>query len=170
MNFLKDFITFLFGLKKEENYEWKQYKVTVKCSRPKMKLHLNRSWYGNRCTVGELSIDGKYECLILEDEDRLSKGMIKKYGETAIPRGEYEIRITYSKRFKRQLPILISVPGFLGIRIHTGNTARDTEGCLLPGEKRVENTVRSSRRAFNKLFKRLQAAKKDSKKITIRID
>lgn len=135
-----------------------------------MVLVLDRIWYTEKSTVGALYIDGKYECFILEDSDRLKKNRRKVYGETAIPRGTYEIRLNYSRKFKRILPLLSNVPGFSGIRIHAGNTARDTEGCLLPGVTRGTNSVGQSKRAFKKLYKKLERAKSDNKKIIIKID
>lgn len=65
----------------------------------------------------------------MEDQERDQK----IYGETAIPMGKYEVVINYSTRFKKDLPLLLNVPGYTGIRIHSGNKADDTEGCLLIG-------------------------------------
>jgi hypothetical protein len=62
-------------------------------------------------------------------------------GETAIPEGRYRIVVTKSQRFGRMLPLLLDVPGFEGIRIHTGNTHAETSGCLLVGQKRDEHHV-----------------------------
>jgi hypothetical protein len=132
-------------------------------------LVLERKWYTKKSTIGELSIDGKFECYILEDYDRLSKARKKVYGETAIPRGTYTIRLNKSPRFKRILPLLISVPGFSGIRIHAGNTAKDTEGCLLPGTTRRKDFVGQSKRAFSKLYKKLERAKSENRKIIMEI-
>ncbi len=69
-------------------------------------------------------------------------------GKTAIPAGRYEIRDTYSPRFKRHVLELIGVPGFLGVRIHSGNSADDTEGCLILGLKGTEIGVAESRAAM----------------------
>lgn len=133
-------------------------------------LTLDRIWFTARSTIGKLMIDGEFECYILEDFDRLAKGEKKIYGETAIPRGTYEIRLTYSPRFKKKLPLLVNVPGFTGIRIHAGNTAKDTAGCLLPGTTRSENFVGQSKRAFNKLYEKLERAKQEGKQIIIEVD
>jgi len=148
-----------------QNWSWKEVKLDINT----LKLVLDRVWYTKYSTIGELSIDGKFECYILEDYDRLRHNRRKKHGETAIPRGTYEVRLTYSSRFKKTLPLLISVPRFRGIRIHAGNTAKDTEGCLLPGTTRSENSVGQSKRAFNKLFKKLEKAKRENKQITIEV-
>lgn len=69
-------------------------------------------------------------------------------GKTAIPAGRYEIRDTYSPRFKKHVLELIGVPGFQGVRIHSGNTADDTEGCLILGLKGTEIGVAESRAAM----------------------
>jgi hypothetical protein len=79
-------------------------------------------------------------------------------GATCIPLGRYEVRITHSPKFDRDLPLLIGVPGFEGVRIHPGNTAADTEGCLLPGRVRHGEAVQESRAAFVDLFAKLRGA------------
>lgn len=109
---------------------------------------LQRKWATDKSTIGELSLDGKVMCFILEDVVRPEK--IK--GKTAIPAGNYKIIITPSSRFKRDLPLLLNVPNYEGIRIHPGNTAADTEGCLLPGIERSMDKVSASRIAFDHLF------------------
>ena len=102
-----------------------------------MKLELNRVKLGDDFTVGKLSVDGKFVCYTLEDKVREEDGVPveqwKVYGKTAIPKGIYPVTITMSNRFKIKLPLLGSVPGFTGVRIHTGNSAKDTEGCILVG-------------------------------------
>lgn len=132
-----------------------------------MELILKRTECGKVCTIGELLIDGVHECWTLEDVVRADG--VKVFGETAIPAGTYTIDITYSPRFKRDLPLLIGVQGFVGIRIHPGNTASDTEGCILVGQGRGQNCILSSRAAFDSLFPKLQAAKKRGEKITVSV-
>lgn len=121
-----------------------------------MELRLSRRWATSESTIGELSIDGDaaFRCYVLEDVVRPAK----IHGKTAIPAGRYQVVITKSPRFRRLLPLLLSVPGYEGIRIHPGNKAVDTEGCLLPGETRSTNFVGSSRAAFNRLYPRIKAA------------
>lgn len=136
-----------------------------------MKLELTRKTRTKLTTIGELKIDGQFECYILEDKDRgLSNAMplsqiiaTKVYGQTAIPTGQYEIVISYSNKFKKMLPLLLDVPGFEGIRIHSGNVAADTEGCLLPGKAKQKDTVMQSRLAFTALFAKIQKAMKTEK-------
>ena len=93
----------------------------------------------------------------------------KVKGETAIPAGTYQVIISHSNRFKRELPLLLNVPGFEGIRIHPGDTAEDTEGCILPGKRIGENCVLDSRTAFNELFATLEAALDDGETIHIEV-
>jgi len=130
-----------------------------------MELTLNRKIKLADRTIGELLINGVKFCDTLEDVERLffTGGKllgIKIYGETAIPKGRYEIAITYSNRFKKMLPLLMNVPQFEGIRIHPGNVPADTHGCLLVGthDKKTNNVV-SSRIAFDKLMVQLQNTK-----------
>lgn len=132
-----------------------------------MKLELVR--IANRPTycIGKLYIDGVYECDVIEDTDRgldnsmtVSEILKKKIkGETAIPTGLYKIEITYSQKYKRMMPLLIGVKGYEGIRIHSGNTSKDTEGCLLVGRNTVVGMVTDSRNTYQRLFARLQNAK-----------
>jgi hypothetical protein len=130
-----------------------------------MKMTLTRDKSTEKSTPGMLAIDGQFECYTLEDVVRASK--IR--GETAIPAGEYEVALTMSPRFKRILPLLVSVPGFDGIRIHPGNTDKDTEGCILVGESKSRDFIGSSRVAFMRLFNKLADAKEAGERITIEI-
>lgn len=132
-----------------------------------MRLSLTRDQKGSQCTMGLLTIDGVPECFTLEDVVRPDG--VKIPGETAIPAGIYTVDITYSPRFKRDLPLLIGVKGFVGIRIHPGNTAANTEGCILVGRTRGGGRVNESVLAFDKLFGKLQAAKLAGQPITIEV-
>lgn len=131
-----------------------------------MKLDIHRKWISKKSTIGELYIDGVFECYTLEDTVRNEK----VYGETAIPTGRYVVAITRSPKFKCKLPLLKDVPAFKGVRIHPGNTHKDTEGCILVGQTKAQDFIGRSRRAFNKLFKKLETAKREGKEIVIEID
>jgi hypothetical protein len=120
-----------------------------------IKLTLKRIVFYDDCTIGELYLNGEFECLTLEDTVRRGP---KVYGKTAIPIGEYRVILDYSNRFKVILPHLLNVPQFEGIRIHPGNTAQDTEGCILVGRIRNGHTIEQSRLAFNSLYPKLEAA------------
>lgn len=100
-----------------------------------MKLLLIRKKYDLDYTHGELFVDDKFFCHTLED----AIGTKKVYGETAIPTGIYNVVISYSNHFKRDLPELLNVPNYAGIRIHGGNTSADTLGCILVGKKSDNN-------------------------------
>ena len=126
-----------------------------------MKLLLRRLHKTENSTIGELYVDGKFECYTLEDKER----EVKIKSETAIPKGIYVVGITLSNRFKKMLPILIDVPNFEGVRIHPGNTNHDTEGCILVGTTRSQDFIGNSRIAFGRLFKKMQLAKKITLKI-----
>ena len=93
----------------------------------------------------------------------------KVYGKTCIPNGTYTVVLSYSNRFKRILPELLNVPHFLGIRMHAGNSSKDTDGCLLLGTKSKGDWVTASRVAFNKVYKLLQEAVARKEEITITI-
>lgn len=127
-----------------------------------MNLELIRKKSSEHSTIGELYIDGGFECFTLEDVVREVPGQPvetwKVKGKTAIPQGRYKVTITASVRFGRDLPLLNDVPGFSGVRIHTGNTSEDTEGCILVGSQLLPDTVVESRKAFHDLFEKLQAA------------
>lgn len=113
--------------------------------------------------IGKLYIDGEYFCDTLEDVDRgLDDSMdeseilkLKVKGQTAIPTGIYTILLTYSPKYKRIMPLVNNVKGYSGIRIHSGNTHKDTEGCLLVGKNKEVGKVLESRATYNALFKRL---------------
>lgn len=124
-----------------------------------MNLKLIRKYPGTDCVIGELYVNNQLECYTCEDVERA----VKIAGVTAIPRGIYEIVITYSDRFKKPLPLLLNVPNYEGIRIHPGNTAADTEGCILPGRGRTANGVSQSVDAFNALFGKIELAVKTEK-------
>jgi len=124
-----------------------------------MDLNVKRLEFSEESTVGELSINGQFECYTLEDKVR----PVKIKGKTAIPAGRYEVIINFSQRFQRQLPLLLKVPDFEGVRIHPGNTAANTEGCILVGETKNENFIGNSRLAFDRLFEKLKAASRTEK-------
>jgi hypothetical protein len=118
-----------------------------------MKLILLRGLTKDLTTIGQLTDeDGVHICYTLED----AICSVKKYGESCIPPGDYDIKITYSPRFKRDLPLLIDVPNYEGVRIHPGNTKEDTLGCILVGTAVEGDTVVHSRDAFDKVFILLQ--------------
>lgn len=107
-----------------------------------MKLTLKRNFKGPDYTIGKLYIDGHYFCDTLEDTVRPTGQKIA--GKTAIPAGDYKVIKSYSPRFKKILPEILDVPGFSGVRIHAGNTAKDTDGCVLLGLNKTKGAVLDS--------------------------
>ena len=140
-----------------------------------MKLTLKRIALRPTYTIGKLYIDDSYFCDTLEDTVRdtnksgkFDNGEQKIKGKTAIPYGTYEIKWTYSPRFKKYTPQLMNVPSFEGIRIHAGNTSADTEGCLLLGENKQVGKVLNSRATINKFYPIIKEACSNGK-VTIEI-
>lgn len=133
-----------------------------------MYLTLIRKYFNEHSTIGELFINNKFFCHVLEDQDRgLEFDMtieelkaLKVKSQTAIPTGCYEIQITYSPRFKQNMPLLLNVPAYEGIRIHVGNSDEDTDGCLLTGVKDwdIPDKVWTSKVTYSKLLKILSKA------------
>jgi hypothetical protein len=129
-----------------------------------MDLELIRYNKNKEYTEGKLYINGVYFCDTLENPDRgLHQNMrcdaiskLKVNGETCIPYGEYKIFLTMSPKFKKPMPLIYPVKFFEGIRIHPGITVRDTEGCILVGEKESEGTLMCSQEVFEKLMKLLE--------------
>lgn len=138
-----------------------------------MEIEIDRMDSNDSRTIGRLYFPDGVECFTLEDPVREVVGQPvetwKIYGETAIPRGRYRVVRDWSNRFKRILPRLLAVPGFSGIRIHPGNTAEDTEGCILVGETRGADHVYRSRIAMAAVDRALiEALKVEEVWLTIR--
>lgn len=122
------------------------------------KLKLKRFIINEFLTIGELSHNDNFICYILEDPVRDKK--IKHI--TAIPEGSYQIVINYSPKFKRNLPLLLNVPNYSGIRIHKGNFVTQTSGCLITGTVYSDKGVQYSTVAFEKVFQLIQKLLKNS--------
>jgi hypothetical protein len=133
-----------------------------------MKLRLLRTWPDEACTIGQLLVDGVATCFTLEDVVR-PPGAPKVFGETAIPAGTYQVIVTHSPHFGRDLPLLVNVPDFEGVRIHPGNVAADTEGCILVGMDRLADSIGRSRLAFEPLFGRIAGALAGGEPVSIEI-
>ena len=141
--------------------------MTLTKYQARMRIELVRIAFKNTYTIGKLYVDGKYFCDVLEDKDRgLDSSMTeseilekKVKGQTAIPTGHYNIDITYSPKYKRMMPLLLDVKGFSGIRIHSGNTSKDTEGCLIVGKNKQVGMVLESRDTYKRLFEMMQGEK-----------
>ena len=111
-----------------------------------------------------------YICDTLEPTWRDYKhGAYKMKGRSAIPEGRYPVVITWSEKFKQWLPILVGVPMFEGIRIHAGNTAEDTTGCILVGENKEKGKVLNSRFWVNRVKELIVEAKAKGEAVWITI-
>jgi hypothetical protein len=126
-----------------------------------MKITVERFEFTEKSTIGRMFIDGNFFCYTLEDKVRDVK--IPKV--TAIPTGTYKVSQTVSNRFKKLMPLLHDVPNFSGVRIHAGNKATDTDGCILVGYTKAENFIGDSQKAFKHFMEKI----KDVKNITIEI-
>lgn len=152
-----------------------------------MKITVDRKWKKSTYTIGNLYVDGKLFCNTMEDKDRgLTKSMplskikeVKVADVTAIPTGTYNVRMdTISPKYSlkpwyvknchgAKVPRLENVPGYSGVLIHTGNTAKDSSGCILVGKNDVAGMVTNSKNIFLELYKKMYDAHIKGEKITI---
>lgn len=139
-----------------------------------MEIFVERGASKQGATIGVMYIDGVRECYTLEDQVREPSSVLgypygpnaknewvaswKIQNVTAIPRGRYQVTITHSTHFGCDLPLLLNVPGYTAVRIHWGNKAADTDGCLLVGQTTEGNLIYKSKAAFEVLFPKIQAA------------
>lgn len=123
-------------------------------------LKVKRLYKKEKYTIGKLYLNNQYVCDTLEDTDRgLTNDMSieeikskKVYGETAIPTGTYKLIVDWSRKFQKNLPHILDVKGFDGIRIHSGNIPKDSLGCILVGKNKEVGKVLDSRNTFNYLM------------------
>ena len=153
-----------------------------------MKLKLVRKWKKEGYTIGKLYVDDIFFSNTIEDKDRgLNQNMpkekilfMKKPGITAIPTGTYEIVLNVqSSKYKKSkammkfcqayMPRLLNVPGYDGVLIHPGNSASDTEGCIIPGKNDKVGWVSNSTNYFKELYNKMKIANKKGENITIEI-
>ena len=137
-----------------------------------MKLVLKRTSTNSVCTMGKLYFTApsgqlSFICYTLEDVIRPSGQKI--YGKTAISAGTYALRITYSNRFKKDMPQIMDVPSFEGVRIHGGNTAKDTLGCILVGMNVGTNRISNCAPAAKLVMDFLEQAERNRVSSTIEI-
>lgn len=139
-----------------------------------MNLLIQREVFTDNSTIGRLFINGVYQCFTLEDTMREKDGATfpdcKVQNETAIPVGVYSVVIDFSPHFHKELPHILNVPCYEGVRIHPGNSPKDTDGCVLVGQiRRGEDDIGNSLNAFNALFEILERAYITSDPITLTI-
>jgi len=145
-----------------------------------MDLQVLRRFLCPTYTIGRFTIDSVYFCDTLEDKvrdlndynhdgDFDDSGEGKIYGETAIPAGRYKVIVSYSPKLKRRLPLLLDVPGFTGIRIHSLVTARGTEGCIGVGQNRKKGQLTNGPYFETTLVQRIDEAIKNKEEVFITI-
>ena len=155
-----------------------------------MELTLKRIALRSEYTIGKLYVDGEYVCDAIEDtvrdldkDGKFANGEVKIPGKTAIPYGRYEItmkvkspkysnfsKYSWAKKYDGYLPRLLQVPHFEGVLIHVGNSALDSEACVLVGENKVVGKVINSVNTFRRLMDDyLVPAKKRNERIYITI-
>lgn len=126
-----------------------------------MELKLVRDQFTDKSTTGQLSIDGSFFSFTLELPTR--DGL----PGSAIPEGKYQVVASWSPKFGRTMPLIIGIPGRSEIRIHYGNDAVDTEGCILLGKTRSQDWIGSSREAFDEFWPRFMQSLAEGVPITI---
>lgn len=147
-----------------------------------MELILTRIAKRKAYTIGRLSIREQvadeylpgyadnYLCDTLEPTWRdYRNGAYKMRGKSAIPEGRYAVVISWSPKMRQWLPILLGVPMFEGIRIHAGNTAKDTEGCILVGENTEVGKVLNSRHWLYEVKQKIVEAKERGEPVWITV-
>lgn len=137
-----------------------------------MEIDVTRIHKAEKYTIGRMSINNQYFCDTIEDVVRvLNSYEDKVYAETAIPIGRYRLVLSYSPHFKKTLPEILNVEFFKGIRIHSGNTEKDSAGCIIVG--RNENVevgkVIDSKKTMEKLMQILTPAYNKGEEIYITI-
>lgn len=142
-----------------------------------MEITLDRAWKKDGYTISRLFIGGERICEALEDTDRglkqsMSLEEIKKlkiYGKTAIPSGRYKVVMSYSPKFGKVLPEVLDVKGYSGIRIHQGNTAKDTAGCIIGGLNLRKGAVLYSTKWTNVIVSEISSAIKRGEEVWLNI-
>lgn len=141
-----------------------------------MTIRIDRKWKKAEYTISRVYINGRYfGCNALEDTDRgllqtmqiteLQRRKIK--GKTAIPRGYYDVRITYSPKYKRMMPLVVDVPAFSGIRLHSLNKPEDSEGCIGFGKNDKVGWISDSKYWTDKICRLIETALNKGEKVTL---
>lgn len=143
-----------------------------------MILKCKRKWFTDRSTISEFWVDDTLFGYCLEDKIRPEGEKI--HGQTAIPYGKYLVKMTMSNRFKKMMPLIYNKTDYsvqdskgikwLGVRIHAGNTDKDTDGCLLIGKSFSKDFVGNSRKACNELYELIEKAEKENEIIELVIE
>lgn len=141
-----------------------------------MTIRIDRKWKKAEYTISRVYINGSYfGCNSLEDTDRgllqtmqiseLQRRKVK--GKTAIPRGYYDVRITYSPKYKRMMPLVVDVPAFSGIRLHSLNKPEDSEGCIGFGKNDKVGWISDSKYWTDKICRLIETTLNKGEKVTL---
>lgn len=138
---------------------------------------VERKYYKEKYTIGNMFLEGEWFCNTLEDKDRgLSQTLslsqnkkLKVYAQTAIPKGTYEVKIHFWAKYRINVPILLKVPAFEGILIHNGVNQNHTAGCILVGLNTIPGQLTSGKKYMTELTSRIQAALNEGKKVMIEV-
>jgi hypothetical protein len=131
---------------------------------------LDRCEFTDESTIGKLYTNGTFVCYTLEDCDRyLEDGGVKVQSKTAIPRGLYNMIVNFSERFQKKMPLILNVPGFTGIRLHSGDSVADTDRCVLVGMNKAVDGVLESRDAITIVTALIDKSITNGKSITIEV-
>lgn len=140
-----------------------------------MELKLIRKFIGDSFTEGRIYVDGEFECFTVEDTDRKLEIVgcsAKVQNQTCVPRGKYELIIRFSNHFQKNLIAVTGVPCFDGVLIHSGNSSKDTEGCIIVGSinnRDDDDFVGASRIAYDRLHKKVKSALSMDEKVFLEI-
>ena len=124
-----------------------------------MTITIERKYPKETYTIGRLYIDGVFLCNTLELAWKDNARNI-----SCIPKGTYQLKLTYSPKFKRVLPLILNVPNRDGIRIHAANYPKELTGCIAPGENTIKGGVTNSRHYEEKIVSLIKG-----KSVTLKI-
>ncbi len=133
-----------------------------------MNIKIVRKTGNANFTEGRMYINGEFECYTIEDAVR----DVKIQNKTSIPSGTYNVIMTMSKRFGKVMPLIENVPNFTGVRIHAGNTSKDTEGCIIVGalnDSFDDDFIGASKVAVNRLYPKISKALSKKETVTLEI-
>jgi hypothetical protein len=135
-----------------------------------LQFTLDRYEFTDEFTIGKLYANETFICYTLEGYDRyLENGYVKVQNNTVIPRGLYNMTVNFSERFQRKMPLVLNVPGFSSIRIHSDNSAANTDGCILVSMSKVIDSVLGSIDVVAMIIELIDKAITDGQSITIEI-
>lgn len=134
-----------------------------------MEITIKRIYFRDTYTIGALQVNGEYMMDTLEPHAIDWRKEKKRAGKTAIPEGRYLVKMRHSQKYRKRMPFFQDVPYFTGVMIHTGNTAKDTRGCILVGKNTLVGQVTESRVNFQKLYPLLLAASERGEDIWVTV-